>query len=519
MGSQSRYSDGRCKCDGNGNNCMSKHGQHCINQRCVIPTKKWLCEKNSGVFNKPIKRKSNMQQKATKYYAYPMNGGRGGGGGGMTAGPKISEDEAMASAPYCLDNVAKLNGCSTKFVSINPANGNCMCINEAKKTTGDSYMWEFQTTNHGCTCPAGWWASEGICYQTCANNHQQHGVPKHMHLIKENVECKDVSEINLGDKDTLQECSDACQNTDDCKYFSYGRSSKRCFYEKTTSRDCSPGTYESDTEFDFYELSRTGDGRCICNKGGDNDKCDSNFECVYNACVDKKFTVCIEAKLKSDLTSLDVGPGFSGAADLCDTCFDYIGPNPQTPGNGKCNGDRKGHATNGGNHCTGYKNNGWCHGDGGTQKWVQSVCKRMCNRCQPKKFKACAICDPCHDTVGPDANTPGDAKCYGDRKGHATNAGNHCTGYKNNGWCHHGDAQKWVRSVCPRTCGVCKSAASALADFDSFAINLDENGNYKKPCCGTYSQCCSSVRGDKLQQCKAKRLKNQVSKVCKTAIE
>merc|ERR1711865_1336450 len=129
----------------------------------------------------------------------------------------------------------------------------------------------------------------------------------------------------------------------------------------------------------------------------------------------------------------------------CDTCFDYIGPNPQTPGNGKCNGDRKGHATNGGDHCTGYKNNGWCHGDGGTQKWVQSVC--------------------------------------------------------------------------PRTCGVCKSAASALADFDSFAINLDENGNYKKPCCGTYLQCCSSVRGDKLQRCKAKRLKNQVSKVCKTAIE
>jgi hypothetical protein len=204
--------------------------------------------------------------------------------------------------------------------------------------------------------------------------------------------------------------------------------------------------------------------------------------------VNKKHTVCIEAKLKS-FGKLDIAPGFSGPADLCDTCYDYIGPNPQTPGDGKCYGDRKGHHVNGNQNCNNYKNGGNCNAG-----WYRDVCKRMCNHCQPKKFKACAICDPCRDYIGPDANTPGDGKCFGDRKGHATNGGNHCTGYKNNGWCHgDGGTQKWVRSVCPRTCGLCKSAASASANFDSLAVNLDENGNYEKPCCGDYSQCCSGI--------------------------
>ena len=480
--SQTRHTNGRCKCDKQGNKCQSQHGQHCINNQCMVPTKKWLCEKNSGAFNAPIKRKSNLQQKATQYYAYPMKGGSGG----LTAGPQITEDQAMASAHYCRENVAKLIGCSSKFVSINPSDGNCMCVNEAKKTTayksrpvvknegkhlltyrgsvlecenkcditsgcnsfarcksGDCWMknkdlrsidteastssthnlntrkckthykseeedtWEFQTTDKGCACLPGWWLSnEGICYQQCSNNNQQ----------------------------------------------------------------------------------RNEDGECICNKGGHNDKCHSSFECVNNGCVNKKHTVCIEAKLKS-FGKLDIAPGFSGPADLCDTCYDYIGPNPQTPGDGKCYGDRKGHHVNGNQNCNNYKNGGNCNAG-----WYRDVCKRMCNHCQPKKFKACAICDPCRDYIGPDANTPGDGKCFGDRKGHATNGGNHCTGYKNNGWCHgDGGTQKWVRSVCPRTCGLCKSAASASADFDSLAVNLDENGNYEKPCCGDYSQCCSGI--------------------------
>jgi len=72
----------------------------------MVPTKKWLCEKNSGAFNAPIKRKSNLQQKATQYYAYPMKGGSGG----LTAGPQITEDKAMASAHYCRETVAKLIG-------------------------------------------------------------------------------------------------------------------------------------------------------------------------------------------------------------------------------------------------------------------------------------------------------------------------------------------------------------------------------------------------------------------------
>merc|ERR1712166_1215279 len=115
--------------------------------------------------------------------------------------------------------------------------------------------------------------------------------------------------------------------------------------------------------------------------------------------------VCIEAKLKS-VGNLDVAPGFSGSSDLCDTCFDFVGPEkpvsgPQIPGNGKCDGNLKGHRVNGYQNCDTYKRDKNCK-----KPWFKDVCKKTCNHCQPKKFKACAICDPCHDSVGPDANTP-----------------------------------------------------------------------------------------------------------------
>tara|TARA_B100000795_G_scaffold8399_1_gene5962 strand:+ start:1534 stop:2577 length:1044 start_codon:yes stop_codon:yes gene_type:complete len=100
---QSRHTTGQCKCGGNApnNKCKAEHGQHCINQKCVVPTKKWLCEKNSGEWNKPIQKTITQQQKATTYFVYPMKGG----GGGLTAGPVISKEEAMESAHYCSKNV------------------------------------------------------------------------------------------------------------------------------------------------------------------------------------------------------------------------------------------------------------------------------------------------------------------------------------------------------------------------------------------------------------------------------
>ena len=470
---QSRHTTGQCKCGGNApnNKCKAEHGQHCINQKCVVPTKKWLCEKNSGEWNKPIQKTITQQQKATTYFAYPMKGG----GGGLTAGPVISKEEAMESAHYCSKNVKDIKnkhmisgGVASQSKTLN---NDIKYLGAQKARDGNR-----ESFTHTPNMDNPWWklkfdSPKNIEYVSMRNRHNCCGdrlngarvevltvdnkwvkcgspvsgaqdgkvytreCPKNLRVTEVKITRPGKNHVlTLAGVEvyTIKGCSSKftsinpsngncmCVTTEDTKKPTPGFT----FQNTHHGCNCPKGWWKSAEGICYQQCSnnnqqRNEDGACICNKGGHNDKCHSLFECVHNGCADKKEVVCIEAKLKSN-GKLDVAPNFSGPADnLCDTCRDYVGPDPHTPGDAKCHGDRKGHKTNGGNNCGGYKANGWCHGDGDTQKWVQGACQR--------------------------------------------------------------------------TCGLCKSAASASADFDKLAVNLDENGNYEKPCCGQYSQCCSDI--------------------------
>eukprot|EP00928_Gymnodinium_smaydae_P016951 TRINITY_DN1643_c0_g2_i2.p1 TRINITY_DN1643_c0_g2~~TRINITY_DN1643_c0_g2_i2.p1 ORF type:complete len:1434 (+),score=252.71 TRINITY_DN1643_c0_g2_i2:90-4391(+) len=72
-------------------------------------------------------------------------------------------------------------------------------------------------------------------------------------LIKSGVECES-SDAWLGSGKTVAECAQLCASTNGCKYFISGTYKKEgnCYYEKTSSAQCSEG-FEKD-QYDFYQL-------------------------------------------------------------------------------------------------------------------------------------------------------------------------------------------------------------------------------------------------------------------------
>ena len=70
--------------------------------------------------------------------------------------------------------------------------------------------------------------------------------------LKSGAEC-DSSDESLGDFSSVQECANACAAKPQCKFFVYDTGSTYCYWEKTTSADCSEG-WDSDS-YDFYGLT------------------------------------------------------------------------------------------------------------------------------------------------------------------------------------------------------------------------------------------------------------------------
>ena len=71
---------------------------------------------------------------------------------------------------------------------------------------------------------------------------------------KSGAECQS-SDTKLGWFSGIQGCVDACRQKDGCRFFVYGTGSKfgYCYWEKTTSADCSEG-WEND-KYDFFEIA------------------------------------------------------------------------------------------------------------------------------------------------------------------------------------------------------------------------------------------------------------------------
>lgn len=73
-------------------------------------------------------------------------------------------------------------------------------------------------------------------------------------LVHSGAECRSTDE-NLGDKQTLQACADACAAHASCRFFIYGTGFKagRCYHEYTYNRECSPEGWVTN-EYNFYAL-------------------------------------------------------------------------------------------------------------------------------------------------------------------------------------------------------------------------------------------------------------------------
>ena len=72
-------------------------------------------------------------------------------------------------------------------------------------------------------------------------------------MIKSGAECKSGDE-DLGVRDTVGECADACLLKSGCNFFIYGTGGKagECWWEKTSDASC-PEDWEED-QYDFYEI-------------------------------------------------------------------------------------------------------------------------------------------------------------------------------------------------------------------------------------------------------------------------
>lgn len=96
------------------------------------------------------------------------------------------------------------------------------------------------------------WCSEGF---KAVHDYNFYKVlqPASFNLIKEGNECLSKDE-DLGSKETLEECAEACVETEGCVFFIYGTSKKNpgCHYEKTTSTRCPEGW--SEDSYNFYKL-------------------------------------------------------------------------------------------------------------------------------------------------------------------------------------------------------------------------------------------------------------------------
>ena len=73
--------------------------------------------------------------------------------------------------------------------------------------------------------------------------------------LKPGVECNSNDKY-LGTFSTVEECSDVCKSTPQCKFFVHGTGNSKCYWEKTSSASCPEG-WDYDT-YDFYQLKITG---------------------------------------------------------------------------------------------------------------------------------------------------------------------------------------------------------------------------------------------------------------------
>ena len=73
--------------------------------------------------------------------------------------------------------------------------------------------------------------------------------------LKSGAECRSNDEY-LGTFSSVEECSDECKATPQCKFFCYDAGNSKCYWEKTSSASCSEG-WEDDT-YDFYQLKSKG---------------------------------------------------------------------------------------------------------------------------------------------------------------------------------------------------------------------------------------------------------------------
>jgi len=104
----------------------------------------------------------------------------------------------------------------------------------------------FEQTESHAWCAEGFKAVHGYGFYKVLQ-------PASFDLIKEGNECLS-EDVDLGTKDTLQECAEACVETEGCIFFIYGTSNKNpgCHFEKTTSTNCPEGW--SQDNYDFYKL-------------------------------------------------------------------------------------------------------------------------------------------------------------------------------------------------------------------------------------------------------------------------
>ena len=135
------------------------------------------------------------------------------------------------------------------------------------------------------TCPSGWFPLGNECYQQCSNDSQEHNA------------------------DGTCVCNQGGNNESCYSAFTCNTNNNSCTLPPTANPDssCPPGWYlYGNTCVQICSnnsQTRNADGSCICNQGGNNQDCYSDFACIDNRCSVNRMNIV--AGLGTTLENLD----------------------------------------------------------------------------------------------------------------------------------------------------------------------------------------------------------------------